>query len=222
MSSTSTGIPTVNLSATIVDESTQTPIVGAKVCAYLHPELPCTMSDASGKFTEGLPENANTGVLIDMAGYGGVMAPLTTQTFPFTGLTIEMATTTQLTTYYGGGNSTYPEAGKGFVKVSFASSGAMQGGSTATLVPAGGKGPFYAGPTGTYDPAAGLTGTSSAGSVRYGSVPVSASIEADAQCANGATVQGQFGWANASTSKFGLPVVDGYETHVDFQCSNNG
>jgi hypothetical protein len=213
-------IQTVRFGGTVSTDQGQ-PISGVTVCAYNHPELPCTMSDAAGVFNEAIPANDKTGVLFDKAGYGSMLIAVQTQGNDWANTTETMSTTAELQTYFAAGGITYPDAANGFLRVTASNMGKPIGeaGATFALVPPSGMGPLYADTNNLASTA--LTATSSGGIGRFGTLAPAPTMEVGAHCPPGTVAQlSYFGWpVSTDISKGTFPIVAGYETHIGFDCN---
>lgn len=162
------------VSGTVVEAAGSAALAGARVCLLDAPATACATTDAKGAYQLSLPSwttDLDLAVSVTAAGHLGFTG-LTHQTtngvvwFGDIPLMDDAAATAMLKAQAG---FEYPAPGKAFVLFSvFRASGGAALGATATLAPASGRGPVYAQPSGTLDPA--LAATTTNGYLLFGDV----------------------------------------------------
>ncbi|MCC6527947.1 MAG: DUF4244 domain-containing protein [Polyangiaceae bacterium] len=192
-------------------------IVGAEICIYDHPELPCDTTDSQGQFTVFPPANAETALTLAANGFGGVLVALVTSDQPMYGWVIGMPPLARITSFYETAGTPYPDPGKGFVQIYAMTGNGQQGlaGVSMTLAPAGGVGPLYADAAG--DPDGTLQATTTAGFARYGALPLG-TLEVGLLPDTLACQPNFGGWVSPNLNAVRAPVAEGFETHLGFYC----
>ena len=168
----------VTLSGAVFDFAALTPIEGVEVCLFEDTTTPCDTSDANGRYAITSRKNVDVLVQYTAPGYFTKLRHRRVANDNEDLTLFNLQTTVRVAEQFARVSVT-PDAAKGHLAIQIYGTIA---GSTATLVPAMGEGPFYAGPNEDLDPA--LTGATEAGlgAVAFANVPVgSYSIVVSAQ-----------------------------------------
>lgn len=206
-------IDTVAFSGFILGGHDQVGLVGATVCAFDQPSLPCVAAGDQGAFTIALPSNAETAITVVSDGWTSRLLALTTGSTDQSGYAIALPEALSTHDYYVAGGATYPDGG-GFLRVDMI--GFKLAGVQVSIAPASGVGPLYADTNFDPLPDPTLQATSTGGQARFGDMNagvVEVAIGGAFSCKVGFG-----GWPTADPFIVRMPIAAGFETRSELFC----
>jgi hypothetical protein len=125
------------------------PLAGVKVCHYAAggKSADCVSTDELGLYTISLPKGVETGLFYDKAGFEsvfGAMVPM--EPIPVANFWLSLWSEADMAAQFARIGATYPMVGKGAISIT------GPRGTTCSIVPAAGIGPFYDNSNGELDP----------------------------------------------------------------------
>jgi hypothetical protein len=208
-------VETEQVTMTVIENPGGGPIANALICIVGRPEIPCAASGTDGKYTLTIPA-WTTGVdmafNVTAAGHLGSTGLVHETPGSINWVSHPLYTDAAAADLLRPTGFAYPAGGKAFVLLAMFRGGGAAEGLTASSSPAGGAGPVYADPTGTFDRT--LTAITSDGYVLFGDLePGPIEITVSASCTP--TVFATQGWTDAKPNSIaGWTVADSMTTMV--------
>jgi hypothetical protein len=209
--------PTVHLVGSTVTRA-GAPLAGADVCPDGHPEIPCTKSDAQGKFSLDVPAEADVAASIVKMGYVSVLFPISTGKQDIDGIVVSLPAAGERLAMYSRFGAKVPDATTGYLNAFVGTSTSPLGapGVSVSIEPASGRGPFYLADDGS--PAVGAKETSRNSVALFANLaPGTVTVR---MAAAGLRCSPTFGgWKTAAPNAVRVPIAPGFETHVAEACA---
>jgi hypothetical protein len=214
--------PPILFGGTTGESLMASPLSGVQVCVYQHPEIACVLSDPTGHFSFQVPGDAQIALTFTKTGFTGMVIPIVTtagQNQTQWGVSLPLLSESHAF-YAGFPGATYPDATKGFIEIQLSNPMNFQlgfPGLVASITPASGEGPLYAGLNGPYVADPTLQATSGVGFVRFANVNAGI-VEVDIGPSSHSCTANFGGWSSPNANAARAPIVPGFETHVGFAC----
>jgi hypothetical protein len=214
--------PPILFGGTTVESLTGNALAGVEVCVHQHPEIACVASDAMGHFDFQVPGDAQIALTFTKTGFTGIVIPIiTTAGQNQTQWGVGLPLVSESHAFYAGfPGTTYPDPTKGFLGIQLSNPMNFQlgfAGLVASITPASGEGPLYAGLNGPYVADPTLQATSGVGFVRFANVNAGI-VEVDIGPSSHACTANFGGWSAPNANAARAPIVPGFETHIGFGC----